>query len=552
MKLAAFTLVFTATTVSLGACGDCREAGERAPDPADRTRPFGDAAPPRPAERRGLDINAKAMVLEDIPADVTPLGIAFGPLGHHVAWVEERPGARKRLVVDGRPGADYVTVEQYIWSRDGLQLVYPGNLGPGVGPDGRHMVRRWYLVVGTQRHGPYAGVDSYRVSDLGEVSWRATLRAPKTDGSRATEANLTVIVDGVADPPFVEIPPSDMAFDASGELAAYRARSGQGWHIVQRGAVGPPYGRVGRPVTSPNGRHVGYAASSGRDNESVIQLGDTAHRLPFTELRQLTIDDVGGAAVVGDGVTLVPNVASPGPDTWITASRFWGVTHTRRGLAYVASKGNAREVVLGTSRAPLPDDANIREFVVGPRSRRYLVVYGVAGGVAASVDGSTWPGAAVIENIQWSPSGRHLAYVMRTSGEPVDRKLVTQDTVVADGTAYGPFRKVTGLSWSGGKERLAFVARGKAGDWQLWVDGARRTDLRGAPLPDGVAWSPDGSRYAFGVREGSKQWLSTDTGTLSGPTDRLFLRRFSQDGSVCGAGAAVGKELRWMTVGFDP
>jgi len=534
-----------ALALLLGACGQCgadgpSAANDTAPTPDGTARAGGPPleSPPPP------EINLRSMLLEELPAGLKPLAISFGPLGNHVAWLEDTGVDRVRLTLDGRPGPEFVGLGEYLWSRDGLQLVYSGHTGPGEDSAGGTLLRRWYVLVGAERYGPFARVDSTRLADDGAVTWRATYSTPTVDETRATRPNVALVVDGVADPKFLELPPSGMVFDRAGRIRAYRARSEKGWHLVRKGKVGPPYDRVSDARFSADGAVMAYIAGKRGEVSVEVVVNGKASRLPFGSVRDLTPFDDGRVAAVADRRVLITDVKAP-REAWIEADRVSHLQRVGSRLAYVLDKDGKTRFVMGADTHALPQGASVRAVDLSPAGKRFMVRYRVGTRSEARVGKATWPSSAVVKAVTWSSDGARLAYVMTTSG-PVgkDRRPSSQATVVLDGKTLGPFEAASALSFSPSGERFAFVARGLDGVSHVWVDGKPRRDVEGHPMAQGAAWS-DNDEYFFGLVSKGRARLVWEGGKTPF-FEALYPGRFSNDGSRFGAGVRQGRELRWL------
>jgi hypothetical protein len=84
-----------------------------------------------------------------------PNHLSISPDGTSLAYSESQE-AKVRIVVDGRPGESFTSVDQLQFAPDGRTAVYSAHLG-----------EEQYLVVGTTRHGPFLPLTAPVFSDDG-------------------------------------------------------------------------------------------------------------------------------------------------------------------------------------------------------------------------------------------------------------------------------------------------------------------------------------------------------------------------------------------------
>lgn len=561
MKIGVAWLASLFLSGQLAACAQCgNEPGNAAVFGTDTGRSETSATPPHPAKSPkapgGPDINTQSMLLEEVTDGNGVSGIRFGPTGNHVAWIRSLATDRKHVVLDGRPGPEYIELTAPKWSRDGIQYVYAGNARNTVVPfaEGQMVGKQWFVEVGTERFGPYQNADEIRVANDGSVSWRATLKAlPKSSPA----SNQAMFIDGVADPTFRAVPRKGAAYDANGRLVAYRAQSGAGWHVVTAGKAGAAYDRVGVPSVSPNGKHIAYAAgASGKKNVDIV-VDTKPYDTSFSDFSSLSVSDSGVASGVGQRTMLVPNIADK--STWRRVDEVPWIMARGDGTSYAYRKGTKTTLVLDGARTPLPADVEIGTVVPSPRmsdgKTRWIATSRKAGKGGILVDGQAWPSGGTLEATTWSWDGRRLAYRLKASAtdkpstskkpeKPVRPSKVIR--VVVDKAVYGPFAVATAPFFAPHTSRIAFSAKRAGEDFHLWLDGVEDPKTILNPLRP-LRWSPDGQRLARAIVGGGRhRWVVGKR--RSAPLDNVFDGRFSHDGTRFGAGIRDGSELRWWVL----
>ncbi len=312
-----------------------------------------------------------------------------------------------------------------------------------------------------------------------------------------------VVVDGKIGQRFGDIISSSLIFSPDGSKLAYIAIGNGKYHVVIDDSLSPPFDGIlaGTPIFSSDSRSVAYGALDGEENVVVVN----GRRFPSYN------------GIAGGGVAM---------------SRDGGR------IAYSALRRGKWIAVIDGLEGPESDgitaDTPIFSFD-GSRS-----AYGMVkdGQWVAVVDGKNAGNYDGIRSMVFSPDGKHLAYVVRTSlGECVvqDGKLGPSYDGIGDGVPL----------FSRDSRRIAYVAT-KSDHQVVVVDHipGRQHDWIGA---GSVSFSPDGKHVTYIAATGQKQSAVVDD--LPGPLyDGIDLAGvlFSADGNHVAYCAQLGKQ--WLLV----
>jgi WD40-like Beta Propeller Repeat len=385
-------------------------------------------------------------------------GLTFSPDSNHVAfgaWT----GYSRFIVIDGQPGPSYDDVGLIHRGHphlDGgkLTMAYEDIGGPTFSSDGKRVAyaaqkgRKQFTVIDGQAGSDYDVIGNLAFSRDGKhLAYSAKTGAAwvtVTDGK--VSANYDQIGCG-AIWSFTDFNIGEMfeigtpIFSADGKHVAYAARTGKSWAIVLDGHAGESYDSIDSLTFSPDSTHVAFSAQSG--NQSFVVVGgrsiansdsivsDTLVLSPDSQHFAFATGSIGKQCVIRDGN------AEEGIkyDCIAQGSMIFSPDSTR--LAYVAEKGS----VTGAAKG---DDLN-----VGNRN------------LAVAQNGSG------VVNVQLSlgSSGADGNMLVAQGGE----KLVA----VIDHQPGAEYDEIGTLSFSSDSKHLAYVA--KSGDkWCLVLDGQSR------------------------------------------------------------------------------
>jgi len=277
---------------------------------------------------------------------------------------------------------------------------------------------------------------------------------------RKDAGGCRVVRDGVDEASFGPVDPGTMTFCADGSRLAYVANQAGGMRVVADGAAGRIYDVCGTPTFSPDSRRLAYRARTG-----------------------------GGAFCVVDGV------ASAARDEIVIGPAF---TADGQHVVYVARTGRMLEVV--RDETVLLEREYVPEIDVSADGSRVACAVGTRGGMSIVLDGVEGPVYDQVHSPTFSADGRHFAYAASRGG---------RFRLVVDGHEQGDFsdlRSGTVVLSADGRRTGCIVANGS--QWAAVIDG------REDPPHDGVmyrpAFSPDGGRVAYAVREGNTYFVVVD------------------------------------------
>ena len=187
------------------------------------------------------------------------------------------------VAVDGRRGEEFDRVGMPALSRDGKRVAYRAHQGersfvvvglrrgpevelmtdPAISADGRvvayaaRLDGRWRILVDGREIAVEAQPSHVFLSDDGRsVGWQA---GTGSDGA----AKVRVVVNGIAGAPFTLV--GRPVFSPDGRRVAYAADDGTKQYIVIDDAKVEVSGRLSDPAFSPDGKQVGYGARAGRE-----------------------------------------------------------------------------------------------------------------------------------------------------------------------------------------------------------------------------------------------------------------------------------------------
>ncbi len=173
----------------------------------------------------------------------------FSEAGGVVACRLTSRGSERGCVgVDGRRGEDFDRVGPPVLSRDGNRVAYRGHRGD-----------RAFVVVDGERGPEFEYISDPAISADGRVVAYGAKR----------EGRWWLVVGDRETP--LDVQPSSVFLSADGASAGYtHSENGSRVRVVVDGKPGGSFSRVGRPVFSPDGQRVAYAADDGEKEYVVI------------------------------------------------------------------------------------------------------------------------------------------------------------------------------------------------------------------------------------------------------------------------------------------
>lgn len=184
--------------------------------------------------------------------------VVFSPDGKRFAAIAEVAGSRQRVVVDGRPGPDYDTIDSVWFSPDSKRAVYTG----------RSSTQTFVVIDTVESEVGFAVIPpiSVKFTRGGRIGWLAT-----------TQQGDAAVIDGKVTRMPPRVPAGAFSFSPDGSRFAYflgaEASGTFGGNVVVDHAPGPPSRlqefaqlRAGDPIKfiwSPDGKYTVHYASPG-------------------------------------------------------------------------------------------------------------------------------------------------------------------------------------------------------------------------------------------------------------------------------------------------
>ena len=399
--------------------------------------------------------------------------------------------------------------------------------------------------------GDTRSVLDHRKSDLGVVSLGSevtqttkgpmqfvgrivdSVRSETADGCRLGLAitdsphssKLHVLVDGKPVPGYDDVAWHSLVFSANGRHFAFVANKDGKQVCVLDGISGQEFEKVGRMGTdsgsalafSPDGQHLGYAARENGKWRVVLDgvVGpefDDVNGMMLTRYRKMVLngfpqwerETYGGSdclqfsadsrhmfylAQRNNGNVrryIMVLDGKPGPEF----EGFWGAHLCPNGeVAYVGLNGfNAQVVFDGVPEIPIGGS----ELVFSLDGTHHAYIAGAERGGARSVvfDGKQGPQFKVIQDLKFSPDGRHVVY--QTYLEDSGLRIVMDGSLVPPVDGF----RVSRVIFSSDGQRTAYIGekRRDGGDRAFIVDGKAVAFATSSFL---VFVSPDAKRFAY-------------------------------------------------------
>lgn len=506
------------------------------------------------------------------PAFDRIIGVVFSPVGHRVAYIAQRgiqnPNTMESVVVvDGRVGPGYRSVQAVQFSEDGQHVgyfassktgsqpnhvVFDGHEGPGFGnlgdlhlsPSGGHYayvgdtlkvnkIDKAVIVDGT----PGPAVDQVRGIVFSRDGKRVAYFAQK---SNAGISFWQAIVDGRAGPEFLELPGSSVVFSADGKRTAYtgQARSGDRYRsfAVIDGNKGIDYDDCSEFLFSADSRHVAYLGTN--SGKAVVVLdgkeSDAHQAIDRTSLRfspdgsrfgfvaqdestwRVVIDGKAGEArhEVIDGKSLE---FSPDGQHYRfkirNSSGDWNFVVDDR-----VDKSSAPPAKMAMTRDWRHSAAVVQLFPGDSYHEALAKQSGQPTGLIVSLDGKTLgSGYDYVDLLEISPDGSHAAYTISKREEAGKNSY----HVVVDGHEQptGYFR-ITKILFSPDSQHIAYVAWADGSKQSVVVDGFTGPvfdTILGSPneQPGAIQFRPDGSLDYYATKDGKLTHVMFDAATIA-------------------------------------
>ncbi len=439
-------------------------------------------------------------VLEQVPSEWIVHRAVFVARGTRVVYAASA-GGRHFVVSGGRRFGDWDGVEELAGHFEHERWACVA----------RRAGRRTVVVDGDDA-GSYDWVGSLRVTALGSVLYLAR-----------RERAYVCMRDGVAAAAYDEISPP--ALSADGSVEAYAARTGQRWHVVHAGHIGPACEQVTAPALSRDGARLAYCARRGGTWAGLTGERELPRRFDLA---------------------LAP-VLAPQGDRFA----FWGLL----GEHWHASDGEW--VGSGFERWAQPQPSV-------SRSGAHVACAGARGAEArVSLDGRD--DEQVFEAVGQPTFGAddRLAYLACRGGHgflSLDGRLAAEFEALVPDAPVDPadYDRVPCLDARTG--RVAYTSA-QGGHQRVVIDG--RPGPAFAFVDSAVFFAPGGAGSAYtAIDQGQTFLVAGDE--VSQAQDRLWLPALDADGRPAPAfseseqvgrvamGARSGTELRWLVAAFPP
>ena len=365
----------------------------------------------------------------------------LGAAGIGFAAPATQPAASETLLA---PHTDYDSVKAIVVSDDGNHVAFVGFRG----------TQQWVVLDGV-----VSPAYDWVIPHSLVISADGSRSAYIVQGATATIA----VVDGKPQAPCFGISDNRVILSRHGKHFAYvvLGNGGRGASIIADGISGPTVDDIQAPMFSPDGRHLAYCATRGKQQMMVLD---------------------GQAQKAYDSI--VPFSAVFSPDG--------------KRLAYGAGLGGKELIVCDQTESPPADHLRLGPGF-SPDGSRLAAVFENAGKSFAVIDGK--PDRAydglLAGDFTFSPDSRHLAYAM---------KLGKKNLVIRDGVDQEQFDGVGNytLHYSGDSRHLTYEAI--TGVKSSIVLDERKLDAFDGALIGTPIFSPDSSRLLFAAQHDGK-WV---------------------------------------------
>ncbi len=393
-----------------------------------------------------LKANVTETLLGPYAKEPYQVTLFVSPDGGHAA-IPVKKGSREAIMVDGAEGPAFDEVPHggngfysICFSPDGKRCAYLGRRGKQV-----------IAVVDGKEQDPVGALPDNSASGISTLqgmndrqffhfSQDGSHLAHQCCNNASSPWVWNMVLDGKKSEDYLRIEPTEVAF--AGDRLLFAGNLSDGCHLVINETPGAVYDSVESLQVSSNGKHYAYVAHMPEGSLLVID-GTEGKHYP-KRYSSIILTDEGAVAYITDEGTLIVD------DQEITSD-------------------------------PIVD----RSLVISPDGKRMAYIKAVTGGKAAVIDGNEGPQYEYINGLQFSSSGKHVAYIGHKG----------LDYVVVDGQESEGAR-IEKFRFSADGEHYAYVAF-KDRQAAVVVDGKEGPKYSELP-PDWLTLSADGKRWAYG------------------------------------------------------
>jgi Tol biopolymer transport system component len=464
-----------------------------------------------------------------------PPGFYFSPDGRQVIYIAERDG-KEFLVVNGREAEQFDHVSSFVWRADGREFAYMAMNG-----------EEKFAVVGDRKGRSYDYI-SRLVFPCGirKVAYAA----------RTKEGRDSIVVGDREGREFYEM--CDLFVSPDGKQLAYRAYSQSAEeYLILGDRVEGPFSGVGNPVWSSDSRRVGYVV---RDNDRAYVVIDNQPGEKYDQIEYLAFSPD------GKHVAYAANTGRDQETPYVETGQWFVVLDGKQGelfdrirqllfspvggrLAYIARKGDSWLVVVDDQSGPVyepyqqiddivfsPDGRHLAYLAEGDK-RTFLIIDGEVRGHIGRIESA---GIFRTDNrkLVYSPDSSQLAYITGLDNRSV---LVVGNRIRGEIYDY-VFDFCFGLN----ADDLAYVASLGEGRQCVVI---RNKEGRIFRQIGSLAFSPEAQQFHYKALDEEVNGVRLIVGTKeSEPFDKIWPPVFSPDGRKVAFGACKGNELWWKVM----
>lgn len=412
---------------------------------------------------------------------------------------------------------------------------------------GRHLT-----YVGTRPSGQFVVLDgkAYAYAGVSEQGVVFNEQGDRTAWVAARDGAQIAVIDGIESPPFSGVAPPGVLFSADGKRTAFAATSGQKSLVVLDGEEGPLFDRVGGLKFSAGGQ----AIYVGLDEDKSYAVVNTTSYGPFDSIRSpsgqkpqdgetpdlLEFSSNGSRfgfiASRGDDWFLVLDGKEIGPYSGVA-----GLAISPEGsrVAYLATRGEGWFLVIDGKEHP---GLSIKTLSFSSDGKRFGSIVRKGDKFLAWIDGVEGKPYDRIEDpgIRFSPIGNRAAY-LAVEGD--------DSFVVVDGVEGPRFKRLgkIGFGYVPNSSRTLYSIR-RRNQEALVVDGVEGPYFQSFRS---LAFSHDGSRYAYAGEVSEDEWIVIVDGDRYGPGGKLHTddtSTFSSVGKRTPLFSPDGRHVAWTGV----